>query len=100
MLRTILMSIFSAVALFVLVPAASAMPVDRAAPASVAEHAATTQVRLVCNRWGRCVRTRPRYYAPPVYFAPRRYYAPRRVYVAPRAYGRRCGWRNGRRACW
>ena len=33
------------------------------------------QVRLVCNEWGRCWRTGPRYYRYG-YYGPRRYYGP------------------------
>ena len=40
------------------------------------------QVRLVCDRWGRCWRTGPRYrYG---YYGPRRYYGPRYGYYGPR----------------
>ena len=46
------------------------------------------QVRLVCNRWGRCWRTGPRYYRygyGPRYYAPAYGYAP--GYYRPYGYG-------------
>ena len=42
------------------------------------------KARVVCNAWGRCWRTGPRYYRPR-YYRPR-YYRPR--YYRPRFYGR------------
>ena len=36
----------------------------------------TEQVRLVCDAWGRCWRTRPRVYAPRFYGGPRYYGRP------------------------
>lgn len=72
---------------------ASALPV---APAGVVAPAAATtvpveNVRLVCDRYGRCWRTRPRYYAPPRFYAPpryqyRRHHYPRRHYHRHRHY--------------
>jgi len=40
------------------------------------------QVRLVCNEWGRCWRTGPRYYRYG-YYGPRHYYGPRYGYYRP-----------------
>lgn len=45
------------------------------------------QVRLVCDAWGRCWRTRPRYYAP-------RFYYGRPMYR--RGWGYRGGWGHRR----
>lgn len=90
MFRTFLIGVLAALAMLSIAPPASAMPVDTGAAASVAGSSAT-EVRLVCNRWGRCWRTRPAYYVPPVYFAPRVYVGPRRFY-GPR-YG---AYRGGR----
>jgi len=47
------------------------------------------QVRLVCNEWGRCWRTGPRYYRYG-YYGPRRYYGPGYGY-----YGRPYGYYGG-----
>jgi hypothetical protein len=58
--------------------AASAFP---AAPlGSVASP--VEQVRVVCDRWGRCWRTGPRYYRYG-YYGPRRYYGPGYGYYGP-----------------
>lgn len=51
--------------------AASAMPV---APNPSAAIAQTEQARVVCNEWGRCWRTGPRYGYPGYYYGPRRHY--------------------------
>jgi hypothetical protein len=60
--------------------AASAFP---AAPLG-AVASPVEQVRLVCNEWGRCWRTGPRYYRYG-YYGPRRYgYGPRYGYYGPR----------------
>ena len=58
------------------------------APLSI-ESQDTQQVRLVCNQYGRCFRTGPRYY--------RSYYAPRRYYggYGYRSYGPRYGYGGG-----
>jgi hypothetical protein len=45
------------------------------------------QVRLVCNEWGRCWRTGPRYYRYGGYYGPRRYYGPRYGYYGGPRYG-------------
>jgi hypothetical protein len=50
----------SALAAILLTSAASAAPLNPAAIGS-SEVAATEQVRLVCNEYGRCFRTGPRY---------------------------------------
>jgi hypothetical protein len=42
------------------------------------------QVRLVCNQWGRCWRTGPRYYG--YGYGPRRYYGPGYGYYGGRGY--------------
>jgi hypothetical protein len=77
-------------------PTAQAAPIAPAGLATVDQASPIEQVRLVCNRWGRCWRTGPRYYRP-------RVYGPRfGVYVGPRyRYGwrHRCYWRHGRRWC-
>lgn len=103
MFRTFLISLFSAFAIMSMAPAASAMPVDTAPAASVAGSSAVTEVRLVCNRWGRCFRTRPAYFVPPIYYGSRRYYGGGRyyggrVYHGGRHYrGGRPAWRNAGR---
>jgi hypothetical protein len=51
---------------------ASAFP---AAPLSQGAAAPIEEVRLVCNEWGRCWRTGPRYYRYG-YYGPRPYYGP------------------------
>lgn len=69
--------------------AAFASTAARAAPAfdsGVAAPALTQDVRVVCDEWGRCWRTRPRYYAPPTVYGPPRFYYGRPGY-AP-------GWRH------
>ena len=55
--------------------AASAMPLSNLS-ATVQSDEAIQEVRLVCNEWGRCWRTGPRY----GYYAPRAYYGPRYGY--------------------
>ena len=49
------------------------------------------QVRLVCNEWGRCWRTGPRYYRYG-YYGPRRFYGPGYGYGY---YGPRYGYYGG-----
>lgn len=51
------------------------------------------QVRLVCDRWGRCWRTGPRFYRHG-YYGPRRYWGPGYGYYGPR-YGYYGGPRYG-----
>jgi hypothetical protein len=41
------------------------------------------QVRLICNQWGRCWRTGPRYYRYGGYYGPRRYYGGPYGYYGP-----------------
>ena len=53
--------------------AASAMPLSNLGAAAQSNDA-IQEVRLVCDRWGRCWRTAPRYnYG---YYGPRAYYGP------------------------
>jgi len=61
--------------------AASAFPV---APLTVTTPA--EQVALVCNPWGRCWRSGPRYYRYG-YYGPRRYWGPRYGYYGGPYYG-------------
>ena len=78
-------------AMFATAPASAAPLADRGVVDAIQqEHAQVEKARVVCNAYGRCWRTAPRYYARPNYVRP--YYAPRRVYRGPRvvcnAYGR------------
>lgn len=66
---------FAAAALALGIASASAMPVSNLAGVAPSQ---TEDVRLVCNRWGRCWRTGP-------------------VYGGYRAYGYRGGYRGYRR---
>jgi hypothetical protein len=76
-MRIIALGAFAATAL--LASAASAAPLNAAAIGS-AEVANVDQVRLVCNEYGRCFRTRgPRYV--------QRYYGDDDGYVVRRSYG-------------
>jgi hypothetical protein len=65
----------------------SAMPIGHLGNA--ASSASDVQdVRLVCNRWGRCWRTGPRRYYGPRYYAPPAYgYYPYGGYYRPYGYG-------------
>lgn len=75
-MRTIALGAFAATALSA--SAASAAPLNATAISS-AEVATVDQVRLVCNEYGRCFRTRgPRYV--------QRYYGGDEGYVARRSY--------------
>jgi len=67
-----------ALAAIVLTSAASAAPLNPTAIGSSAEVAGIEQVRLVCNEYGRCWRTGPRYV--------QRYYGDD-GYVVRRSYG-------------
>lgn len=68
--------------------AASAAPmIDSGLTTNVQTGAGVEKARIVCDAWGRCWRTRPRYYAP--------YYAPPRFYGGPR-YGNRHHYRPHR----
>lgn len=61
--------------------------------AAVSDITDTTQVRLVCNRWGRCWRTGPRRVIVPRFYGPRvGFYGPR--YRHRGYYGRRHHWRR------
>lgn len=65
-------------AVFAATPASAAPMVDRGVVDAIQHDQAQVQkARLVCNAWGRCWRTRPRYYAP--LYAPRPYYRPYRA---------------------
>jgi hypothetical protein len=70
--------------------AASAFPV---APIGQAA-SPVEQVRVVCDRWGRCWRTGPRYHR--YGYGPRRHYGPRYGYYGPH-YGPRYGYYGGPR---
>ena len=76
-MRIIALGAFAATAL--LASAASAAPLNPTAISS-AEVAAADQVRLVCDEYGRCLRTRNRRYV-------QRYYDGEAGYVARRTYG-------------
>ncbi|MCB1536083.1 MAG: hypothetical protein KDJ44_15550 [Rhodoblastus sp.] len=55
-------------------PASAAPMADRGVVAAIQQdHAQVEKARIVCNEWGRCWRTRPRYYAAPFYGPPRIY---------------------------
>ncbi|HMN73667.1 MAG TPA: hypothetical protein PKA55_17545 [Rhodoblastus sp.] len=51
-------------------PAAATPTMDPFAGAATQSTSAPTveKARIVCNAWGRCWRTRPRYYAPRFYY--------------------------------
>lgn len=58
-------------------PAAAAPMMDPFVSGSVqTETPNVEKARIVCNAWGRCWRTRPRYYGPRFYGAPRIYGRP------------------------
>ena len=78
MRKTILAFLTCAAVSTVGIGAASAFPI---APIGQAVSPAE-QVRLVCDQWGRCWRTRPRYYRHG--YAPRRFYGPGYGYYGPR----------------
>ena len=61
--------------------AASAFPATPMAVSTPVEQAA-----VVCNQWGRCWRTGPRYYRYG-YYGPRRYWGPRYGYYGGPYYG-------------
>jgi hypothetical protein len=67
-------------AAFLSTGAASAFP---AAPLAIANP--VEQVRVVCDQWGRCWRTGPRYYR--YGYGPRRYWGPGYGYYGGPAYG-------------
>lgn len=69
-------------------PAAAAPMVDPFVSGSSQTQAPNVEkARIVCNAWGRCWRTRPRYYAPRFYYG-RPVYR-RHFYRGPRYYRRR-----------
>lgn len=52
-------------------PASAAPMVDRGVSAAIQlEHSQVEKARLVCNAWGRCWRTGPRYYYAPRFYRP------------------------------
>lgn len=62
--------------------AAAAPMVDPGVASAADLGSSVEKARVVCDAWGRCWRTRPRYYAPRYYGGPRfyghrHYYAPR-----------------------
>ncbi len=58
-------------------PASAGPMADRGVVDAIQQdHAQVEKARIVCNAWGRCWRTRPRYYAPG-------FYGPRPFYGAP-----------------
>ncbi len=64
-------------AAFAATPASAAPMADRGVVGAIQQEQAQVQkARLVCNAWGRCWRTGPRYYARPLY-APAPFYRPR-----------------------
>lgn len=87
------LAIAAAVALgagvFATAPASAAPMVDPFVNGATESGAPTAEkARVVCNAWGRCWRTAPRYYAPRFYGRP--------VYRG-RVYGRPYGYRRGYR---
>mgnify|MGYP007070992345 CR=1 FL=1 len=49
------------------------------------------KARVVCNAWGRCWRTGPRYYGPPRFYG-RPHWGPRRYGWGHRRWGHHRGW--------
>lgn len=60
--------------------AAAAPMVDPGVASAADLGSSVEKARIVCDAWGRCWRTRPRYYAPRYYYGGPRFYGHRHYY--------------------